>query len=97
MNQLLAGLALLVVTIYLARKKAPVVYTLFPMLFMLAMTGWAMVVNLNIFYQQENWMLLDIGILVLVLEIWMVVESVLILRKVHGPYDPVPGVDSAPP
>ena len=84
-NQLLAGLALLVVTIYLARKKAPVVYTLVPMLFMLFFTGWAMIVNLNSFYLKADWMLFLIGSSVLVLEIWMVVESALILRTVYGP------------
>jgi carbon starvation protein len=80
-NQLLAGLALLVTTVYLARRRMPLYYTGLPMVFMLAMTGWAMLINLNTFLADGNWLLFFIGTITLVLEIWMVVESVLILKK----------------
>jgi carbon starvation protein len=83
-NQLLAGLALLVVTVYLAHKKAPLVYTLIPMIFMLFMTGWAMLINLGDFYGKANWLLFFIGLAVFILEIWMVIESVIVLAKVYG-------------
>ena len=39
MNQLLGGLALLVITVYLARKKINSLYTAIPMVFMIVMTG----------------------------------------------------------
>lgn len=83
-NQLLAGLALLVVTVYLAYKKAPLVYTMIPMIFMLFMTGWAMILNLNTFYAKSNWLLFFIGLAVFALEIWMIIESAIVLRKVYG-------------
>lgn len=83
-NQLLAGLALLVITVYLAYRKAPIVYTMVPMLFMLLMTGWAMIFNLNAFYAKADWLLFAIGLAVFVLEIWMVIESAIILGKVYG-------------
>jgi len=79
-NQLLAGLSLLVVTVYLARRKAPLYYTAVPMIFMLTMTGWAMLVNLGDYFSGENWLLFCIGAVTLVLEIWMLVESALILK-----------------
>jgi len=82
-NQLLAGLALLVVTIYLARQDAPVVYTVIPMIFMIVMTGWAMAVNIGKFYASANWLLFVIGLCVFVLEIWMVAESVIVFRHVY--------------
>lgn len=82
-NQLLAGLALLVVTIYLARKKMPVVYTLIPMVFMVLMTGWAMVINLERFFEASNWLLFFIELIVFALEIWMIIESVIVFRKVY--------------
>lgn len=82
-NQLMAGLALLVITIYLARKKAPVVYTLVPMLFMIVLTLWAMLIKLEDFYTAGNWMLLSIGAVVLALEIWMITESALVLRNIN--------------
>jgi carbon starvation protein len=83
-NQLLAGLALLVVTVYLAHKKAPLGYTMVPMIFMLFMTGWAMLLNLNKFYVKGNWLLFAIGLCVFVLEIWMIIESLLVLKRVYG-------------
>lgn len=81
-NQLLAGLALLVITIYLAKRKVKVRYTVFPMIFMVCMTGWAMLVNLRNFYGDTNWLLLVIGLAVFALEIWMIAESVIVVRKV---------------
>ena len=82
-NQLLAGLALLVITIYLAHRKSPMRYTLIPMVFMLAMTGWAMFINLGKYFSMSNWLLFSIGLFVFVLEVWMVVESVVILWNVY--------------
>jgi carbon starvation protein len=83
-NQLLAGLALLVITIYLAHKRTPLKYTMIPMIFMLLMTGWAMLINLGDFFSQKNWLLFVIGLAVFVLEIWMVAESALALKRVYG-------------
>jgi carbon starvation protein len=83
-NQLLAGLALLVTTIYLARRKVNIAYTGIPMVFMIIITGWAMVFNIQKFYDTSNWFLLIIGIAVFVLEIWMIIESVVVLKTVYG-------------
>ena len=83
-NQLLAGLALLVITVYLAYKKTPLVYTMIPMIFMLFMTGWAMLINLSDYYNGANWLLFFIGLAVFILEIWMVIESAVVLKKVYG-------------
>ena len=90
-NQLLAGLALLVVTLYLAHKKSPVVYTMIPMIFMIVMTGWAMLLNLNNYYTASNWLLFCIGLATFILEIWMIIESVIVFKKVYGgETEPVP-------
>lgn len=90
-NQLLAGLALLVITIYLARRKVNVAYTAIPMVFMIFMTGWAMLYNIGEYFSSSNWLLLGIGVAVFVLELWMIVESVVVLRKVYGDRSTVPG------
>jgi len=81
LNQLMAGLALLVITIYLAKKKKPVIYTAIPMVFMIAMTGWAMVINLQTFWEHHNILLLVISTLIMFFELWMIVESVIVLKK----------------
>ncbi len=83
-NQLLASLALLVITIYLARKKAPVIYTVIPMIFIIIMTAWAMVINLQTYYAKGTWHLFVFGLIIVLLEIWMVIESLIVLFKVYG-------------
>ena len=83
-NQLLAGLALLVCTIYLARRKANALFTAVPMVFMVFITGWAMILNIGQYWQNANWLLLGIGVAVFLLEIWMIVESVDVFKNVYG-------------
>jgi len=75
-NQLLAGLALLVITLYLVKKGKPAIYTLLPMLFVLVMTGWAMVLNLRNLVSGGNWPLTVIGGIVMVLNLWIIVEAI---------------------
>jgi carbon starvation protein len=83
-NQLLGALALLVITLYLAKQKVPTVFTLIPMAFMLVMTGWAMVLNLGKFFQSSNWLLFVIGLIVFILEVWMIIECVGVIKTVYG-------------
>lgn len=83
-NQLLGALALLVITVYLAKKKVPTFYTLIPMIFMVIMTGWAMILNLKNYVATANWLLFIIGLIVFILEIWMIIESYLFLKKGTG-------------
>lgn len=84
-NQLLAGLALLVITIYLVRKQVPMFYTFIPMLFMIFMTGWAMLLNLGDFYASGNWLLFGINLIILFLEVWMIIEAIVYFKN------PAPG------
>lgn len=83
-NQLLAGLALLVVTIYLARKKAPLIFTGLPMVFMIIMTGWAMIETISGFYSSSKWLLFVLGLIIITLEIWMIIESINVFIKVYS-------------
>jgi carbon starvation protein len=80
-NQLLSGLALLIITVYLKKKGSKIWITALPMIFMIIMTGYAMGYNILDFYQKNNILLLLTGVLVFVLEIWMVIEASKILLK----------------
>jgi carbon starvation protein len=82
-NQLLAGLALLVITVWLAKKSIPIFYTALPMAFMVAMTGWAMKINLIKFYSSEKWLLFGIGSIITLLQLWMLVEGVIVLARLR--------------
>ncbi|MHC4787827.1 MAG: carbon starvation CstA family protein, partial [Planctomycetota bacterium] len=83
-NQLLAALALIVITIWLLNRKKPVVYTLVPMLFMLVMTVTAMILNVRKFWQSKDYLLFAVGCAILLLALWLVLEAVLAWRRIRG-------------
>ena len=75
-NQLLAALSLLVVTMYLKKKGGTkYLFTGVPCVVMSVVTCWATVLNELQFYRDENWLLVVIGTGVLVLAVWMIVET----------------------
>jgi carbon starvation protein len=77
-NQLLAALALLVVTLYLKRKGGlKFIVTAVPCLIMLVITNWAMVKNEMIFLAEENWLLVIIGAGIFVLALWVTIEALI--------------------
>jgi len=67
-------------TIYLAKQRIPIKYTLIPMIFMIIMTGWAMMLKISNFYQDQNWLLFVMSFIVFVLEMWMIIEAVLYFK-----------------
>ncbi|MFH1730088.1 MAG: carbon starvation protein A [Planctomycetota bacterium] len=79
LNQLIAALALMVVSVYLHLKGKPVWVTAIPFLIMVGLTSWAMAVNLRVFYAGGLMQLhlFVIGLIVAALEVWMIVEVVL--------------------
>lgn len=81
LNQLMAALALGVVSVYLASKKIPVYYTLIPMLIILVLTLWAMVENLGGFLRDGEHLLVGLSALILLLTLWLTVSSVMALFK----------------
>ena len=80
-NQLLAGLALMVITVYLYKKGKSVLYTGIPMVFMVVMTGWAMALNIVNFYKSGNWLLFIINAIIVLFVIWMIIEVINMVRR----------------
>ncbi len=96
-NQLLGGLAFLVIGFYLWRRGKPVWFLALPMVFMLVMPAWAMSWQLFVgsedhpawmYADKPNWTLIVIAVATLVLEGWMVVEAILLWPKVKGVLEP---------
>ncbi|MCH8054796.1 MAG: SpoIIE family protein phosphatase, partial [Deltaproteobacteria bacterium] len=79
-NQLLASLALLVISVFLKKLRRPTIYTLAPMVFLLLMTAVAMLITLKDFWVGNKWGLFIVGAIILVSASYMVVEAVHILR-----------------
>jgi carbon starvation protein len=80
-NQILAALGLLAVSLFLYRMGKPIVYTMIPMIAMMVMTMTAMVLKLGENFGARNWALLVVGAIILVLVVWLVIESVLAFRR----------------
>lgn len=81
LNQLMAALALGVVTVYLAARKIRVWYTFLPMLVILVLTLWAMVENLAGFLGDKEWLLVVLSALILGLTAWLTWSSMHALFK----------------
>jgi len=81
-NQLLASLALLVVTLYLKRQGGlKYLVTGLPCLLMLVITNWAMIQNEVRFIGNKDWLLVAIGSGIFALALWMTVEAAIAFRK----------------
>ncbi len=80
-NQLVAGVTLLVVSVWLQRNGRPVVYTLLPMILVGGATVWAMAGNVIGYFAhfQEQWLLAIMGGLILVLDVWVILEGMRVL------------------
>lgn len=75
-NQLLAALALFVVTAYLKKKGGfKFLFSGLPCLVMLVITNWAMIENQIAFIKQKNYLLIVVGGAIFLLALWMTLES----------------------
>jgi carbon starvation protein len=79
-NQILASLGLLTVSLFLFRRGKPIIYTILPMAGMLVMTVTAMFIRLRTNFEAGHWPLLVVGGIILLLVLWLVIESVLAFR-----------------
>ncbi|GJQ58623.1 MAG: carbon starvation protein A [Candidatus Scalindua sp. AMX11] len=83
-NQLLAGLSLLILSVYLFRKGRKVLFTLIPMIFLVIMTSIAMIMSLGDFIKSRNWVLIILSILLLSFSLWIILEAVVAIRNLRS-------------
>lgn len=93
-NQLLGGLAFLVIAFWMWRRRIPVWFVLIPMVFMLLMPAWAMVHQLFVQgmgmetswlgAEKRNWPLIIIALGTMVLEVWMLIEAIIAWPRAKG-------------
>jgi carbon starvation protein len=95
-NQLLAGLAFLVISFFLWRRGVPVWFIAIPMCFMLVVPAWAMLTDLPhwIGAEHPNWVAILVGSATLILEFWMIVEALILWPKVKGVIETIDGKGS---
>ncbi len=88
-NQLLAGISFLLITIWLKRLGRPVIYTLVPMVFLMAMSLWA-TINQVVFEWsgigggKPSLLLFFMGSIILGFTIWILIEAVSLFLKDEG-------------
>jgi carbon starvation protein len=86
-NQLVAGVTLLVVSIWLKRLGRAYLYTLVPMLLVAAATITAMLGELAGYFAsfEERWLLAVMGSVVLAADVWVLLEGGRVLLGERGP------------
>ena len=97
-NQLLAGLAFMVIVFYLLRRNRPIWFAVLPMAAMLVMPAWAMLwqmFNPNGWWANGKYLLFGFGLAVEALQVWMITEGLLIWKKARGNYPELPPLEAA--
>lgn len=90
-NQLLGGLAFLVILFWMRRRNLPIYFVMIPTVFMLILPGAAMGIELfqpSGWLATKQWHLVFIGLATLVLELWMIAEAVMAWRGSKGVLEP---------
>lgn len=91
-NQLLGGLAFIVILFWLRRRNMPLWFIAIPTVFMLVLPAWAL--SYQLFHRalgseqswlaQGDWILAGVGVTTLAVEIWMIIEAIRIWPKAKG-------------
>lgn len=80
-NQLMAGLTLLVVTVMLLKAGRKVWFTLIPMAFLLFVSIIALLQQLKSFYDEGNWLLVVLDLVILACSILASLECISVLKR----------------
>jgi len=82
-NQLLGTLSLLVISVYLFKRKSNGYVTLIPMLFLTLITFSSMLMNTIRFVDTKNWLLTSVSTVMLALALWIFIEGIFTLNKLR--------------
>lgn len=98
-NQLLAGLTLLTVSVYLYKTRRPVIYTLLPMCVMMVISIWAMGTNVvNSLTKADpkaaDYTMAGVSSLVICMAVWLTAEGILSFMRGRDAGPTEPPVDS---
>ncbi|WP_025274507.1 carbon starvation CstA family protein [Haloglycomyces albus] len=91
-NQLLAGLALATLAVWLVKRNTNPWAILTPMVFLVAMTSWALVVNIQKYWEAAReqgaeatlWVLPPLAVVIFALAVWTMIEAASALGKAWG-------------
>ncbi|MFQ6615930.1 MAG: carbon starvation protein A [Fidelibacterota bacterium] len=83
-NQMLAGLTLMVVTLYFWVRKRPVLPVLIPMVFLMLVTLVSLVLKARDFYLHDR-LLFGINAVLILLVVWMILEGLAAVGRLRRP------------
>jgi len=83
-NQMLAALTLMVLALYFALRKKPVLPLLIPMVGITVVAVLALVSKLRQFLASRDWLLATLALVLLALVAWMLVEGMLAVRRARS-------------
>ena len=95
-NQLLGGLAFIVIAFWMWRRGLPVWFVVMPTVFMLVLPCWAMLYQLFVravgsdqsWIAMGSWHLVFIALATVALEVWMIMEAIRAWPKARGVLEP---------
>ena len=90
-NQLLAGLAFLVIAFWLWRRSLPVWFIIPPTILMLALPGIAMGIKVYEFFQNSQLLLAALGLATIALQLWIIFEAVAAWPRARGVMEDLSG------
>ena len=97
-NQLLAGLAFMVIVFYLVRRNKPIWFAFLPMIVMLLMPAWAMLHQMFVpetgWLAKGNYLLFGFGVVVEALQVWMIAEGIIAWQNARGNYPELPPLET---
>ncbi|GAA0543408.1 carbon starvation CstA family protein [Actinomadura livida] len=93
-NQLLAALTLSIIVVMLIRKRRNPVPVLVPLAFVFVMSFWAAIVQLGDFYDEGDWLLLAIDVVIIVTAVWVAFEALVATRRASREPPEAPDADA---
>lgn len=92
-NQILAGLILLLVTLFLIRQNRPILAVFGPMLFLVLVASWALIHQIVDWWMTQRWFFAGSGLAILLLQLWVLGEGFIAYRRM--PREPKPPEESS--
>ena len=80
-NQMLAGLSLIVVGVYLKKNNKKNMAFLIPAFFVIFITSLGLVLNIKSYFDTSKWFLLILGSILFLCQIWIIGEGMLAIAK----------------
>ena len=80
-NQMLAGLSLIVVGVYLKKNNKKNMAFLIPAFFVIFITSLGLVLNIKSYFDTSKWFLLILGSILFLCQIWIICEGMLAITK----------------